>query len=54
MAGVDLRTVQELGGWKSLTMVQRCAHLSQGYKWQVVELLMQDSAPGSFHTRENH
>jgi len=26
-AGVDLRTVQELGGWKTLSMVQRYAHL---------------------------
>jgi len=28
MAGVDLRTVQELGGWKTLGMVQRYAHLA--------------------------
>jgi len=28
MRGADLRTVQELGGWKSLAMVQRYAHLS--------------------------
>jgi integrase len=28
MAGVDLRTVQELGGWSSLAMVERYAHLS--------------------------
>src|SRR5436309_5193671 len=30
-AGVDLRTVQELGGWKTLSMVQRYAHLSPGH-----------------------
>ncbi len=29
-AGVDLRTVQELGGWRTLSMVQRYAHLSPG------------------------
>ena len=29
MAGVDLLTIKELGGWKSLAMVQRYAHLSQ-------------------------
>ena len=28
MTGVDLRTVQELGGWKTLNMVQRYAHLA--------------------------
>jgi site-specific recombinase XerD len=28
MAGVDLRTVQELGGWRTLAMVQRYAHLA--------------------------
>jgi len=28
MAGVDLRAVQELGGWKSLRMVERYGHLA--------------------------
>ena len=28
MEGVDLLTIKELGGWKSLAMVQRYAHLS--------------------------
>jgi hypothetical protein len=28
MAGVDLRTIQELGGWAALDMVQRYSHLS--------------------------
>jgi integrase len=39
MQGVDLRTVQELGGWKSLNMVQRYAHLSPDHKQKAVELL---------------
>jgi integrase len=26
MAGVDLRTLQELGGWQTLAMVHRYAH----------------------------
>jgi integrase len=43
MRGVDLRTVQELGGWKSLNMVQRYAHLSQDHKRQAVELLAENS-----------
>jgi len=36
-AGVDLRTVQELGGWKTLSMVQRYAHLSPGHLVAAVE-----------------
>ena len=43
MRGADLRTVQELGGWKSLTMVQRYAHLSQEHKRQAIELLAKNS-----------
>jgi integrase len=37
MAGVDLRTVQELGGWKSLKMVQRYSHLSHTHNAEAVE-----------------
>jgi hypothetical protein len=43
MRGADLRTVQELGGWKSLSMVQRYAHLSQEHKQQAIELLEENS-----------
>ncbi len=43
MRGADLRTVQELGGWKSLAMVQRYAHLSQDHKRQAIELLVENS-----------
>jgi len=43
MRGADLRTVRELGGWKSLNMVQRYAHLSQEHKRQAVELLSNNS-----------
>ena len=43
MRGADLRTVQELGGWKSLNMVQRYAHLSQEHKRNAVELLVENS-----------
>jgi site-specific recombinase XerD len=39
MAGVDLRTIQELGGWRSLKMVERYAHLSPSHKAQAVERL---------------
>jgi integrase len=40
MAGVDLRTVQELGGWKDLKMVQRYSHLSEPHKAAAVEKLV--------------
>jgi hypothetical protein len=49
MRGADLRTVQELGGWKSLNMVQRYAHLSQEHKRQAIELLAENS-PSIFTT----
>ena len=39
MAGVDLRTIQELGGWRSLKMVERYAHLSPSHKAEAVEPL---------------
>ena len=37
MAGVDSRTIQELGGWKELEMLQRYAHLSPSHKAEAVE-----------------
>jgi len=49
MRGADLRTVQELGGWKSLTMVQRYSHLSAAHKQQAIELLA-DNSPAGFTT----
>lgn len=36
MAGVDLRTIQELGGWSDLSMVQRYAHVSPTHKANAV------------------
>jgi integrase len=40
MAGVDLLTVMQLGGWKSLAMVQRYAHLSPGHRQSAIERLV--------------
>jgi hypothetical protein len=47
MARVDLRTVQELGGWSSLDLVQRYAHLSASHKAEAVERI---AIPGNSPT----
>jgi len=46
-AGVDLRTVQELGGWRTLSMVQRYAHLSPGHLLAAVERIAATPAPAA-------
>ncbi len=40
MAGVDLRTIQQLGGWRALTMVQRYSHLAPTHLRDAVERLV--------------
>ncbi len=40
MEGVDVLTIKELGGWKSLAMVQRYAHLSPSHRSQAIERLV--------------
>jgi len=40
MEGVDLLTIKELGGWKSLAMVQRYAHLSPSHPRSAIEGLV--------------
>jgi integrase len=40
MEGVDLLTIKELGGWKTLAMVQRYAHLSPGHRQSAIERLV--------------
>ena len=47
MAGVDIRTIQELGGWKEIKMVERYAHLSQQQKADAIEKVI------SSHSAEN-
>jgi site-specific recombinase XerD len=40
IAGVDLRTLQEFGGWKTASMVSRYAHLAPGHLAAAVERLV--------------
>ena len=40
MEGVDLRTVQQLGGWKQLSMVLRYSHLSKKHEAEAVERIV--------------
>lgn len=40
MAGVDLLTLKEVGGWKTMTMVERYAHLSPNHLHRAVERLV--------------
>ncbi|MEE9220220.1 MAG: site-specific integrase, partial [candidate division NC10 bacterium] len=43
MAGVDMRTIQELGGWSDLKMVERYSHLSPSHKAEAVEKIASHS-----------
>ena len=40
MSGVDPRTLQTLGGWRSLSMVERYSHLSPDHLRSAVEKLV--------------
>lgn len=53
MAGVDLRTIQELGGWQDLKMVERYSHLSPSHKARAVERIAIDNSPTLTTTPEN-
>ena len=44
MAGVDPRTLQTLGNWRSLSMVERYSHLSPDRLRSAVEKLVSPSA----------
>jgi integrase len=47
IAGVGLRTIQELGGWKEIGMVLRYAHLSDHHKAEAVEKIANTVAENS-------
>jgi integrase len=52
MAGVDLRTVQELMGHKTIAMTMRYAHLSPDHKRSAMDLLearFSEKSPANFH-----
>lgn len=49
--GVDLRTVQELGGWSQIKMLERYGHVSPARKADAVEKLAKNS-PTLFTTPE--
>ena len=54
MTGPDLRTIQELGGWKELKMVERYARLSPSHKAEAVErIISQANFPTLFTTPAN-
>jgi len=44
MKGVDARTMQELGGWRTLGMVQRYSHLDPEHLHAAVERLVAHGA----------
>jgi site-specific recombinase XerD len=50
MAGVDPRTIQELGGWASLAMVERYTHLSPTHKVEAIERISRANFPTLFTT----
>jgi site-specific recombinase XerD len=47
MAGVDLRAVQVLGGWRTLGMVQRYSHLAPAHLMNAVERLVPSATEAS-------
>lgn len=53
MAGVDLRTIQELGGWKTLAMVERYAHLSASHKQEAIERIGAEFTYGIPHSEKS-
>ncbi len=51
LAGVNLRVVQELGGWQTIAMVERYSHLTPAHKAEAVEKLTEFH--NAFHNTES-
>jgi hypothetical protein len=52
MAGVDIRTVQELMGYKTIAMTLRYSYLSPDHKRKAMEALesrFPEKSPANFH-----
>ena len=50
MAGVDTGTVQQLGGWQDLSLVQRYSHLSPGHCTEAIERIAEEFHNGNHNT----
>jgi len=53
MAGVDLLSVQKLGGWRTLSMVQRYAHLAPDHLRAAVERLVPQMTPSGLQNLDS-
>jgi hypothetical protein len=53
MVGIDMLTIKELGGWKTLGMVIRYTHLSPDHKRAAVERLISVRTGTRASTEEN-
>lgn len=54
MVGEGSRTVQELGGWKALELVERYSHLSPSHKAQAVEKISRENFAANSPTVSQH
>ena len=52
MAGVDPLTVKNLGGWRTLAMVQRYAHLAPDHLRAAIERLVPGASPATELARD--
>jgi hypothetical protein len=53
MAGVDLRTVAELMGHRTIQMTMRYAHLAPDHKQSAVERLVKSSRAGKSRRKQS-
>ena len=53
MAGADLRTVQSVGGWKSLSLVERYFHLNENHVAEALERIVGENSTTLFTTPQN-